>query len=760
MATTASGPTMAGGTQPIVKEGYELLYLPDVHNDALQREGKAPVYYYLPNYVHIARKNGQPDGDFMFNLIRFAGLENATGDGSAAASTQVAGGVLTFTVTSAPPDSVLQASQQQIIDQYNASSDFFWGIRTQMRPLFRPVPIVANYTSVSNVAPLPNGEIPAIAPDGPRAAGAPPMIRGYTTPPSRSYPRTVKATRDGATSSSLAPWFWQMQGQGNGSIDPGGQNAYSALLGAYPTAIVWQAFHGAASPIVVFQNLKIKMWAPLVEISIRGRWRRVFEHFSAAVHAHYLWASADIKAEFNKMRTNGDIEVIVSIDPTIPGGAAIQQAVDKKTDLVFQKFMEQAQKMIFEPPMPQVQAAEASSGGGLWGVGVALKWRRDETDLELNYHEKQEFAYLQDTTISSSLEGMAGEIQLDPNAEKKYFLSVYLDDWPRKIGRIAKPIVNWAQPDKNWVGDPVAFASVQIGYPNTSGEIMWDGTTFQKTDPVDRSWNYAMTQKPLADVANPPAGWAPDQTFVKRKIHLLEPPDATANPFVRVQIDRNEIDLDPDPSGTLTNDIAIEVRADSAGKLALGPISLGRVLDDSRQTVEVLMEATDNRGQPGPREGVRFQWNLNDQDTPRFWSIYTGDPDLRAFFRYKVRVVVKGSLFTDGMEWEGPWTATSGNGPLIVSVPKPTDPGVVQRELPSFLTAASTPPPAKTNGYASGAPTGAPPAARDTTYRTPGNGERTVEVAGWKVDVGAASKSKDAPPAARGQEETAGWRVG
>jgi len=40
MSTNALGPTMAGGTQPIVEQGYELLYLPDINNDALQREGK------------------------------------------------------------------------------------------------------------------------------------------------------------------------------------------------------------------------------------------------------------------------------------------------------------------------------------------------------------------------------------------------------------------------------------------------------------------------------------------------------------------------------------------------------------------------------------------------------------------------------------------------------------------------------------------------------------------------------------------------
>lgn len=32
MPISAMGPTMAGGTQPIVHGGYNLLYLPDVNN--------------------------------------------------------------------------------------------------------------------------------------------------------------------------------------------------------------------------------------------------------------------------------------------------------------------------------------------------------------------------------------------------------------------------------------------------------------------------------------------------------------------------------------------------------------------------------------------------------------------------------------------------------------------------------------------------------------------------------------------------------
>lgn len=674
MATNALGPTMAGGMQPIVENGFELLYLPDINNDALQREGKPAVFYWVPNFVRIARKGGTEDGDFMFNMIRFAGVQTAdTTVGVTEGSREVAGGVLTFTATGAPPDHVLRTSQEKIIQQWSAKPDFFWGIRNNRPPVFRPAIVTSNTTTISNISPIANRGIPSfVSRNGSRAPG----VRIVPSPPPPDLP---VRTRDGeAGNANIDAWYWQMQGQGAGSIDAGGQNAFSALVGAYPAAILWEAFHGTASPIVVNQALKLKVWSPVVELTIRGDWEKIFTHFSAAVHAHYLWASADIAVEINNMRTNGTLEVDVKVDQTLPGADKIAEQIDKRTDLILNKFMEQAQKAIFDPPPPKVDAAQASGGGGPWGVGVALKARRDETHLNLNYHETRQFAYLQEHTISSSLEGMYDEIKKDPLAEKKYFLTVNLDDWPRKLARVFKPVVNWET-------QPVAFVSAQVGYPNTQGEIQWQGKLFQKSDGDAATWRAALTQKQKADVTNPPSGWEPDRTYIKRKIHMKEPDDIFANPYVVHQIDQNEIDLDPGPNGSLLNDTTLEVRADSAGRLAVGPIGLGVMLEDARQQVEVIFDPTDADGQSLGREQVRFRWNFADQEEARRWSIYTGDPAFRPFYRYKVVVTIKGTLLQRGQSWEGPWQQANGNGPLTISVPMPDDTGVITREGPPVM---------------------------------------------------------------------------
>ncbi len=664
MSTNAMGPTMAGGTQPIVEGGYELLYFTDINNLRLQAEGQNPVFYWVPNRLRLARKDGPDQGDFLFNLIRFAGLESQ--------DSVMAGGLLTFTITGAVPDNVLQASQQKIIDIYAQSDDYFWGIRGQKPPIFRPAIIVSNVTTVSNVSPNSRGLSPVLT----RMRGGRNEIRAVGIPPQRRLPAIARAS-DARDDSNLAPWYWHMQGEGAGSIDPSGQQAFSALLGAYPTAILWEAFHGTASPVTVHQLLKLKVWSPVVSLRIDGHWDKIFEHFSAAASGRYAWASADIKLELNKMRQNGTISVDLKVDPTIPNGEKIGDSIDKRSDLVFDKFMEMAQKVIFEPKQPDVKAAEASSGGGLWGVGLALNYRRDQTTLELHYEENRQLAYLQEQPISSSLTGMYEEMHHDPEAERKYFRTVYLNEFPKKLARIVKPVAGWS--DKT-----VEFLSVQIGYPNTQGEIMWEGQAFSKPSSGDDTWKFATVQKLQSDVQNSPDGWTPDKTFVKRKVHLAEPPSETENPYVRVQIDQNEINIDPEPNGQLLNDTTIEVRADSAGRLAVGPITLGVVLQDNTQTVTVTFEPTDDKGQPVGRDPVRFVWNYNDYDKDRLWMLYTGDPGFQHYYRYKVKVLVKGTIFEPGREWEGPWVNSSANGPIIVSIPPPNGRGVSLRQVPFF----------------------------------------------------------------------------
>jgi hypothetical protein len=104
-------------------------------------------------------------------------------------------------------------------------------------------------------------------------------------------------------------------------------------------------------------------------------------------------------------------------------------------------------------------------------------------------------------------------------------------------------------------------------------------------------------------------------------------------------------------------------------------------LENDKQIVEVTFQAEGKTLYGHPRVPVKFQWKFGDQAEPRFWMVYTGDPDFLPKYKYQVRVLVKGSIFTRGKEWIGPWQDASGNGPIMLTVPTPEDEGVVMREL-------------------------------------------------------------------------------
>lgn len=718
--TDAVGPVLAGGFQIVKAGAYELLFLPDLRNDELQREGKAPVYYWMPNTVRLARENVDT-GPAKFHMLHFLGVQSSeTTVGVTGDAREIAGGLVAFSTTAAPRAGELEAAQEELSNRFRGNDDKFWGWRTPVAPAFRPMPVVSCETSVSNVSKLPNGTTPTADPP-PKSAGAAGLrtTRLATTVRAMSSPRTVReGTAD--PSANLDPWFINLQGQGGGNIDLLGENAFSGLMGSMPAALFWGSFHGGEGAITVNQALRLKVWAPLMRIYIHGNWARIYEHFSAAAAVHYQWASADIQAELNNMRTNGTIEVKVSMDPTVFGAdtaaaAKMEEQVSKRTEMILNLFMEQAKKTIFEVPPPKVDPAHADSGKGPVGLALAAKYRRDENNLDLHFEETLEMAYIQTATISGTLSGFVDEIKANPDLERRYFSTLYLDNWDAKVTRTIKPICNWPSASQTNPGDPIAFISCQVGYPDTQGALQWTGHLFQATDPPDALFRPAMARKSQGDVGNPPADWKPDTTYIKRTIHCTEPGEDT--PYVIRRVEAQQMDLDQGPNGTATNDIILEVRADSAGKLDLGPLTLNKALTDASQVVEVTIQPDGKTRDGADREPARFQWNASDQSTPRRLYIFTGQADYIPTYKYQVRVIVKGSIFTDGMEWTGPWVEGKGNGVLMIQVPRPEG---VTRHVTAAAGAPFTPiqaPQPVTTPETSAAGTGAPGMPPPTTSK-------------------------------------------
>src|SRR4051812_2816185 len=179
----AAGPMWPGGFETIVQmkdgQSYEILYLPDLHNDDLQAAGKAPVYYWMPNGVRIARKGDT--GDFKFHFTHFVGVMNDDTTVGVNGTSEVAGGLLAVTVTAAPPLDALAASHKQLADKLRNDGRKYWALRAPVEPQFAPIPISDSRTQMSNLSPRTDGTVPSEQPaggaggtvDGPAPAGTP-----------------------------------------------------------------------------------------------------------------------------------------------------------------------------------------------------------------------------------------------------------------------------------------------------------------------------------------------------------------------------------------------------------------------------------------------------------------------------------------------------------------------------------------------------------------------------------------------------------
>ncbi len=697
--TEAIGACVAGGFQIVTSFDndvrYTLLIYPDKNNDKLQAEGKPAFYYWVPNDVRIARKGDT--GNFMFQLMNFSGVLKEGTTVGVTGTEEVAGGVLTFSTTLSPPAAVLEQTLERIIEMVRSnpilSGSKYWAIRNNAKPRLGPVEIVKNVTWLSNLSPEAEGTMPA---SGGTPIPTPGSGSPSTTDPSKSangerfvmeprllenHPKTVRLD-DIDTRSNLSLWYWKMQGAGAGNLNPLGTNGFTGLIGAIPTAILWQGFHGAYSPIVVACAMQIPIWSEDIILTIQGDWSRIYDHFSAAGGVSYWFSSAQIQYEFNKLVTNGDLTVELTIDGTRPGADKLIEEINKRKEAIIKVFNDQAQKSIFDAPDPKTDPATAPSKPFFgFGASFALKMKKDIKEVHLKYTEKITNRYLMESTASTALEGFYDEIAKDPEAERKYFIKLYLEDFNQKISRIIKPVVRWPDLGLLDIGDPVSFISAQCGYPDTNGSIMWDGHIFGKESENDqKGWLTAYAKKDLADVLNPPPNWKPSDTFIKRKIHFMEPPKESENPYSHIFIEKNEVDLDPGENGTLVNDITLEIRADMVGLLDVTP-SLDVLLETANQMIEVEFQCLGKKDDGNDRAITRFTWKYEDQDKPRYWRIYTGQMSFVPKFRYRVHVTVRGSIFTKGMYWYSDWIETSGNGAFMIRVPTTDDPGVTRRSL-------------------------------------------------------------------------------
>jgi hypothetical protein len=682
----AAGPIMAGGFEFINLSDagveYSLVFFPDKHNDELQAAGQPPVFYWLPNSMRLARKL---NGDFKLSFLHYLGVQDGQTNLQVppGSTRETSGGVLSFAMTGAPPDGILSAAHKQILQMKSqGSQDRFSQVR----------PGMAERATPADLRPV--------------------AIRSSTV-------RLMMTDANGSQGGNPGdPFFVNAQGAGSGSLVPTAEYPFIVNLGNYAAATVEQGLLSTEVPIAVSADLTIPLWAPITRLHMTANWDRVFEHFTTQASVQYWFASADLKATWNTLRMNGDITVDLEMDRTIPGADNKEAMVTKYIDLLVAMWLDQAKQVIFQP-MPEVQDPAPPKPGGVlsifgwgFGAGVNLNYRRDHVEIANSFTFSVDEMYAQPSTLGGNVDGLADLLAAHPEQRSRYLRDLYLDNWARKITTVCRPVVQWPDPAKGVTGDPVAFASVQVGYPDVDGKIAWMAHEFQAPEhpdevgathvegdgaPVTQSTVqspdnsatlvYAngnsnevffarQTQKKADEVSNAPQGWRPDQVFVRRTISFTEAPSALDDPYSRIFIEANDVELDPGEFGTLTDSLDVAVRADNAGVLALSPIGLNITLDDDSVVVEVQVQAKGNGPDGAERPVATFSFTRADLAKARRFALYTGQPGKPPGYRYRVHVIVKGTIFAHGQEWIGPWQDGDGVGPLTVSVPTKTDPGV------------------------------------------------------------------------------------
>jgi hypothetical protein len=607
---------------------YQLNIFPDLFNDELRKAGKPLAFYYLPDSPRMARYE---NGDSMFHFTKFAGVLTAD-DNIAVASpgqVEVAGGVLAFTSTLKIPDIVIQNAMDELKHEiknnprYNTDKRFMMG-EADVQIDLGVVPIVDNVVDISNLS--------------------------------------MENLKDPNSQRPDNPWKWEMQGEGKGTINPVGNNAYTAMVGQYPAQLIEAGFHGASSPIFVRNALKHKFYTGAFKASIHGDWSAIFNHFSTDIKGSYFWVKGDVQAAFNSAVKDGTIKKTITIDNEVLTPEQ-EKNYEAQVDKTFDKFLDIAQKTILDPAPPKIENAKAADPGPV-GVSFALKFEHDESHLTLDFEEEINETYIKDNVISAHMMGFYEKLQGNKDEEKKYFDVVHLEEGFRKIHVIATARAYWPDANGNG-GDPIDQLVLEVGYPDSTGAIVYKNSGLYM-DNIGAAKSTSLT----------PAIWTkenPHRILIfdfERQTNL--PPEKQNIIYIKRQVRFQEKPSVEVPDRTLrfdeeqTTEHSIEVKADALGKLSVGPVELDTKLDDRVKVMVTFRKANRNP------ETMRF--TADNIKEPQFFEAWTKDPADAVNWSYQVTMMYESKVAgVPAISYSGPEISMAGSAPLVVQVPLPPD---------------------------------------------------------------------------------------
>lgn len=644
------GPIWVGGELTVITEdeegqSYSVMWLPDKNNDKLREANEPMIFYYLLDRSRIAK---DADGHYKFHLQKFSGVMDDDKNIGDTGYAEIAGGYLNFTTTSKIPEEVMVKLKEKFKDkiegQYN-NHPLLKFVRNDMpEPNFRPAPITESLTKLHKIS------------------------------------RDKNSSEDSEESNQnnnedIPAWGWDLEGEGKGSLNPVGTNAFSAMLGQFPVQLIEGAAESGESNITIENHVTYNVWAPVASVEIEGDWEAVFTHLSAAYSGGAFFTKADLQGEIENMEKEGAIEVKVEYNEAFVGDEEADK-YENAADEIAEQFISIAEESILQKETPDVESASANGSRWFPSRKFSMKAQYNKESLSLNYSKKIDKKIERKSVQRTTLTGLFDELKENEEARKRYFSNVYLEEGFQKVHVVATCNANWESEENE--GDPINQVQLEVGYPDSNGNIVWKSTARYRDEPVDGE---------LSD-NGAPAMWTEstkDRIYVfdfsKREEGELEDRDPEEIE-VRETISFKEnprVIVEETTRKKKTTDHNLEVRAETAGHLSVGPILLDRPLGNDQITVHVKV-----RADGVPDKTFKFT-NENENKESRYFDAWYESQEEIPPYEYLVEVIVKGKNFTQKpLRWEGEWKENTGSGPLEVAIPNP--PSDIQEKLDDYLS--------------------------------------------------------------------------
>lgn len=646
-AATPAGPAFVGQIMSSVVEDddggkHEIVFLPDKNNPELREAGRPMCYYYLPQSNRLANHSG---GDFIFSVQRFSGIMDPSKNIGEDGYSELAGGVMNFTATLAPPTGVVEKAFADIKEQLQLTGNkhYFWQKDTPIVAVATPVALRSNNTVLHSL----------------------------------NY-KNSETGQDGATSDNPDAWAFEIQGAGEGTLNIQATNAYTVMMGRRPIELVWGAAKKGTSPLTLENHISYDVWTVPYKLTITCNWERIRTHFSAAAEGQYAWFKASASHEVNKLIETGGIEVKIEAGADMDGDertrieTASDSIISTITTMVMQKLTQAGTTLddTVAAAESEEHTQEKKKKKRWWsplqtfkvGLSVAIKNRKDVFEGSFTFEKTIENQVVRSEVISSQMEGVFDEIEEDETNIDRYFTEVFMEEGFRKVHVVATAIANWPE---NQIGDPIHSLKVQVGYPDSNGQINWKPSGRVLDGPTDEEMSGTTI----------PAIWVPgnkdarfifdftrhgdrgedsEKIWVRKTIAFKESPDVAVNEIIE------EYETDAH---------TIDVRAESSGQLLVGPINIDMVIPDADKQIDVIVHVKT------PKFGEKaYRFNGATAAAERYYKVWYAKPEDLEDYQYKVEATVKGKRFGQkSVRWEGAWTSGAGNGPLTVEIPAPPE---------------------------------------------------------------------------------------